>query len=75
MGWDNENKIAILDEHIKSFDSSDSFESQITKPFLRKVFKYVIHIISSHFIYLRLVTLQQMLFFKSRSFTKYWLID
>ena len=37
MGWDNENKIAILDEHIKSFDSSDSFETQISKPFLRKV--------------------------------------
>lgn len=37
MGWDNENKIAILDEHIKSFDSSESFESQITKPYLRKV--------------------------------------
>jgi len=36
MGWDNENKIAILDEHIKSFDSSDSFETQISKPFLRK---------------------------------------
>ena len=37
MGWDNEQKIAILDEHIKSFDSSDPFEAQISKPILRKV--------------------------------------
>ncbi len=37
MGWDNEKKIAILDEHIKSFDSSDPFESHISKPALRKV--------------------------------------
>eukprot|EP00794_Sanderia_malayensis_P018742 gene18742-20631_t len=36
MGWDNDNKIAILDEQIKSFDPTDLFESQISKPILRK---------------------------------------
>ncbi|XP_057291342.1 cytoplasmic dynein 1 light intermediate chain 1-like [Hydractinia symbiolongicarpus] len=36
MGWDNENKIKILDEHIKTFNSADSFKDHISKPISRK---------------------------------------
>jgi len=31
-GWDNENKIAIIDEHIKTFSSDDPYKDHIIKP-------------------------------------------
>ncbi|XP_065676548.1 cytoplasmic dynein 1 light intermediate chain 1 isoform X2 [Hydra vulgaris] len=36
MGWDNINKISILNEHIKTFNSNDSFKDHIKKPPSRK---------------------------------------
>jgi len=31
-GWDNDNKIAIIDEHIKTFSSDDPYSDHIGKP-------------------------------------------
>lgn len=35
-GWDNEKKIAIIDEHIKTFSSEDPYKDHIIKPPLTK---------------------------------------
>ena len=37
MGWDNESKIAILDEHIKTFNSQDGLQDHIIKLQTKKV--------------------------------------
>ena len=37
MGWDNNNKISILNEHIKTFNSNDPLKDHIKKPPSRKV--------------------------------------
>ena len=36
-GWDNDSKITILNEHIKTFDSNENFADRIVKPVSRKV--------------------------------------
>lgn len=35
-GWDNENKIAIIDEHNKAFNTDDHFNEHIVKPIIMK---------------------------------------
>jgi len=35
-GWDNDSKIAIIDEHIKTFNSDDPFTDHIGKPAMTK---------------------------------------
>ncbi|XP_066927107.1 cytoplasmic dynein 1 light intermediate chain 1-like [Clytia hemisphaerica] len=35
-GWDNQSKINILDEHIKTFDANETFKDRIVKPVTRK---------------------------------------
>jgi len=36
MGWDNESKIAIIDEHIKTFSPEDPYKDHIVKPLVTK---------------------------------------
>ena len=36
MGWDNESKIAIIDEHIKTFSPDDPYKDHIVKPVVSK---------------------------------------
>merc|ERR1712226_1456217 len=36
MGWDNESKIAIIDEHIKTFCADDPYKDHIVKPVITK---------------------------------------
>lgn len=36
MGWDNDNKIAIIDEHIKTFTADDPYKDHIIKPIVSK---------------------------------------